>query len=85
MAQTKELVAKIIFAIAAAISVAAVVVICVFIFGNGIPAIAEIGFFDFLFGTTWRPSNDAKKPGRQNRPGHELFIYTYGLIIFSWS
>jgi phosphate transport system permease protein len=58
MAQTKELVAKIIFAIAAAISVAAVVVICVFIFGNGIPAIAEIGFFDFLFGTTWRPSND---------------------------
>lgn len=58
MAQTKELVAKIIFATTAAISVAAVVVICVFIFGNGIPAIAEIGFFDFLFGTTWRPSND---------------------------
>ena len=29
-----------------------------FIFGNGIPAIAEIGFFDFIFGTTWRPSND---------------------------
>lgn len=58
MAQTKELVAKIIFAIAAAISVAAVIVICVFIFGNGIPAIAEIGFFDFIFGTTWRPSND---------------------------
>ena len=34
------------------------VVICVFIFGNGVPAIAEIGFFDFIFGTTWRPSND---------------------------
>lgn len=58
MTQTKELIAKILFAIAAAISVAAVVVICVFIFGNGIPAIAEIGLFDFLFGTTWRPSND---------------------------
>ena len=58
MTQTKELIAKILFAIAAAISVAAVVVICVFIFGNGIPAIAEIGVFDFLFGTTWRPSND---------------------------
>lgn len=37
---------------------AAVVVICVFIFGNGVPAIAEIGVFDFLFGTTWRPSNE---------------------------
>ena len=46
------------FALAAAISVAAVAVICVFIFGNGVPAIAEIGFFNFLFGTTWQPSSD---------------------------
>ena len=26
--------------------------------GNGIPAIAEIGFSNFLFGTTWQPSSD---------------------------
>ena len=58
MTQVKELIAKILFMIAAAISVAAVVVICVFIFSNGVPAIAEIGVFDFLFGTTWRPSNE---------------------------
>lgn len=58
MTQVKELIAKILFMIAAAISVAAAVVICVFIFGNGVPAIAEIGVFDFLFGTTWRPSNE---------------------------
>lgn len=58
MTQVKELIAKILFMVAAAISVAAVVVICVFIFGNGVPAIAEIGVFDFLFGTTWRPSNE---------------------------
>ena len=58
MTQVKELIAKILFMIAAAISVAAVVVICVFIFGNGVPAIAEIGVFDFLFGTTWRPSSE---------------------------
>ncbi len=58
MTQVKELITKILFMIAAAISVAAVVVICVFIFGNGVPAIAEIGVFDFLFGTTWRPSNE---------------------------
>ena len=58
MTQAKELIAKMLFAFAAAISVAAVVVICVFIFGNGVPAIAEIGVFDFLFGTTWRPSNE---------------------------
>lgn len=58
MTQVKELIARILFMIAAAISVAAVVIICVFIFGNGIPAIAGIGVFDFLFGTTWRPSNE---------------------------
>lgn len=52
MTQVKELIAKILFMIAAAISVAAVVVICVFIFGNGVLAVAEIGVFDFLFGTT---------------------------------
>lgn len=44
MTQAKELIAKMLFAFAAAISVAAVLVICIFIFGNGIPAIAEIGF-----------------------------------------
>lgn len=58
MTQIKELIAKVLFAIAAAISVAAVIVICVFIFGNGVPAIAEIGLFDFIFGTTWKPSSD---------------------------
>lgn len=58
MTQVKELIAKILFMIAAAISVAAVVVICVFIFGNGVPAIAQIGVFDFLFGTSWRPTSE---------------------------
>ncbi len=58
MTQFKESIAKILFMIAAAASVAAVIVICVFIFGNGVPAIAEIGIFDFLFGSTWRPSNE---------------------------
>lgn len=58
MTQAKELIAKMLFAFAAAISVAAVLVICIFIFGNGIPAIAEIGLINFLFGTTWQPSGD---------------------------
>ena len=58
MTQAKELIAKMLFAFAAAISVAAVLVICIFIFGNGIPAIAEIGLFNFLFGATWQPSSD---------------------------
>ena len=46
---------KIVFLICACISIAAVIMICVFMFANGVPAIKEIGFVKFLFGTEWRP------------------------------
>lgn len=49
---------KIVFLISACVSIIAVVLICVFLFVNGVPAMAEIGFFDFLLGETWRPSSD---------------------------
>lgn len=48
----------IVFLITALVSVAAVVLICVFLFANGIPAIGKIGVFKFLLGTEWRPEND---------------------------
>ncbi len=54
----KEGFARVLFSLAAAISVLAVALICVFLFANGVPAIAEIGLPDFLLGTTWRPAND---------------------------
>ena len=54
----KEGVAKALFAGAAGVSILAVALICVFLFANGVPAIAQIGLPDFLFGTTWRPAND---------------------------
>lgn len=44
--------------VAACVSILAVALICVFLFANGIPAIEEIGFSEFLFGTTWKPAND---------------------------
>ncbi|MDD5953362.1 MAG: phosphate ABC transporter permease subunit PstC [Oscillospiraceae bacterium] len=56
--QLKETGMKIVFLIAACTSIAAVCLICLFLFVNGIPAIGKIGIFDFLLGTTWRPSND---------------------------
>lgn len=46
------------FALAAALSILAVGLICVFLFANGVPAMVEIGIPDFLLGTTWRPAND---------------------------
>ncbi|MGN8632035.1 phosphate ABC transporter permease subunit PstC [Blautia sp. HCP3S3_G3] len=58
MTHLKEKGMKCIFMIAACTSVIAVFLICVFLFANGIPAIAKIGPLKFLFGTTWKPSND---------------------------
>lgn len=54
----KEKVMQIVFFIAALASVVAVLLICAFLFANGIPAMKEIGFFNFLLGDTWRPSNN---------------------------
>ncbi len=48
---------KAVFLISACVSIAMVVLICVFLFGNGIPTIKEIGFFRFFFGKVWRPNN----------------------------
>ena len=58
MKNTKETIKKFVFLLAATVSIVAVILICVFLFASGIPAIGEIGIFDFLFGTQWRPAND---------------------------
>lgn len=54
----KEGAARVVFALAAALSILAVGLICVFLFANGVPSMVEIGIPDFLLGTTWRPAND---------------------------
>lgn len=46
---------KYIFMASATVSIIAVVVICVFLFSKGFPTIAEIGVFNFLGGTVWKP------------------------------
>ncbi len=47
-----------VFFIAACASVLAVALICIFLFANGLPAMSEIGFIEFLTGTVWKPNND---------------------------
>ncbi len=56
--KTKESLFKIIFLLCAAFSILAVLLICLFLFGNGFPAIHKIGMIDFLFGQKWKPGND---------------------------
>ena len=58
MQKFKEIFMHIVFLLAAFVSIAAVLLICVFLFASGIPAMKEIGLTDFLFGKVWRPTND---------------------------
>lgn len=56
--EAKEKFFEIIFLLAACASIIAVLLICIFLFANGIPAIQKIGVFEFLCGKVWKPSNN---------------------------
>ncbi|SDX67801.1 phosphate ABC transporter permease subunit PstC [Eubacterium barkeri] len=58
MKELRENFMKGVFIAAACVSILAVIMICLFLFVNGIPAIAKIGLFNFLFGEVWKPSNN---------------------------
>ena len=58
MKQAKERIMQAVFALCACVSILAVILICVFLFANGIPGIAKIGPLKFFTGTTWKPGND---------------------------
>lgn len=55
--QYKELFMKAVFFITALTSIFAVLLICVFLFSNGIPAIKQVGLFKFLGSTNWAPND----------------------------
>ncbi|MEI6602267.1 MAG: phosphate ABC transporter permease subunit PstC [Clostridia bacterium] len=46
-----------IFFLCALVSILSVLLICIFLFAGGVPAMGKIGFFDFLFGQVWKPSD----------------------------
>ncbi|MDD6208804.1 MAG: phosphate ABC transporter permease subunit PstC [Clostridiales bacterium] len=58
MKKHKEKIMECVFMFSACISILAVLLICVFLFVNGVPAMKEIGFGKFLTGQMWRPKND---------------------------
>ena len=58
MKQLKEQGMRLLFLLAACISILAVALICFFLFAHGIPAIGEIGIGEFLLGRIWRPMNN---------------------------
>ena len=46
-----------VFMLCACVSILAVALICIFLFANGVPAMAKIGFGKFLLGRTWQAGN----------------------------
>lgn len=54
----KENAMHIVFVIATCVSVLSVAMICIFMFSNGVPAMKEIGFANFLLGTKWKPGQE---------------------------
>ncbi|MEG2298712.1 MAG: phosphate ABC transporter permease subunit PstC [Anaerovoracaceae bacterium] len=56
MKSSEKFIQKLIF-LCGAVSVITVVLITVFIFISGFPAIKRIGIIDFVFGTNWSPTN----------------------------
>lgn len=54
----REGAARILFTLAACVSVLAVALICVFLFANGIPGMVQIGLWDFLSGKRWKPGSN---------------------------
>ncbi len=58
MKKYKEQIMQGVFLICACVSILAVVLICLFLFANGIPAMHKIGVFDFFLGRTWKPTNN---------------------------
>lgn len=58
MKKYKEKIMEYVFLLTACVSILSVVLICVFLFANGIPAINKIGFGNFTLGRLWKPGND---------------------------
>ena len=56
--RAREEIMRIVFLLCACMSIVAVAAICLFMFANGFPAMAEIGFGKFLLGTEWRPGQE---------------------------
>ena len=55
MRKYSEVLMQGVFLLSACISILAVILICFFLFSQGLPAIVEIGPGDFLLGTVWKP------------------------------
>jgi len=76
----KESLAEKFFLVCATVSILALLLIFVFLMINGLPAIAEIGLWNFLTGRSWRPADTPPSFGILPMIAGSLYI-TAGAII----
>ena len=70
-----------VFFLTAITSILAVAVICIFLFCNGLPAMAEIGVFEFLGGQKWSPTNVPASYGIFNMIIGSIYVTAGALVI----
>lgn len=71
---------KYVFLLTAITSIIAVLLICLFLFGNGLPAISKIGFIDFIFGKEWSPTDIPAAYGILPMILGSIFV-TFGAVL----
>lgn len=70
-----------IFIIAACFSILAILLICYFLFANGIPAIAKIGLKNFLLGSEWLPTDNPASFGILPMILGSIYVTSYAILI----
>jgi phosphate transport system permease protein len=71
---------RMVFFLCAALSILAVVLICVFLFAGAFPAFRQIGLIEFLFGTDWSPTDEPASFGILPMIVGSLYV-TAGAIV----
>ncbi|MDR1391803.1 MAG: phosphate ABC transporter permease subunit PstC [Clostridiales bacterium] len=72
---------KFIFFVSAVESLLIIILMCIFLFAGGIPAIKKIGFINFLFGKEWSPSDEPSLFGIFPMILGSVYV-TFGAILF---
>lgn len=81
MIKLREKVMSGVFFAAALVSVLAVALICLFLLVNGVPAMKEIGLFNFLLGEQWTPSDTPASYGILPMILGSLYVTAGAIII----
>lgn len=77
----KEKLMQYVFYTSALVSVLAVICICLFLLMRGLPAIAEIGFNNFIFGQKWAPVDTPPSFGILSMIVGSLYVTAGAIVI----